>query len=368
MNLPVLLLPPLREVFPLDLEQLAATPVWLVSPAGLQASVLAAWRGHAVELWLDSADLLLVRRKLPKLPDKRLRQALPGTIEDLVVGDVAAMHCTVGPDDSQDERWIAAVPRSPLEALLKALHTAQVDVRQVATPALALPEQPGAMVIWNNPRNQDEVRWAARVGGDLLGGDAALAEALGVDCLSGPGIQLAERQHWNLIEGMVLDLPGKGGERFARVQAQLAPFKQAMLWLLLPLLAFMIGLGLDTGRLALEKQHLAGLPTRLYESLYPGQPVVMDARLLLRHQLDLLLGQSNPGANSRQLLPLLDAAARLRQQLPGQPLPSSSEFASGQLVLKFSLAPSAQPRQLDGFSVQWRNSGREALIGVAERK
>lgn len=368
MNLPILLLPPLREVFPLDPEQLAATPVWLVSTTGLQASVLAAWRGHAVELWLDSADLLLVRRKLPKLPDKRLRQALPGTIEDLVAGDVAAMHCTVGPDGSADERWIAAVPRSPIEALLKALHSAQVDVRLVATPALALPEQPGALATWKNPRNHDELRWVARVGSDVLGGDAALAEALGVDCLGGASIQLAERRHWNLVEGMVLDLPGKGSERFARVQAQLAPLQRALLWLLIPLLFFMIGLALDTGRLALEKQRLAGQPTRLYESLYPGQPVMMDARLLLRHQLDQLLGQSNPGANSRQLLPLLDAGARLRQQLPGQPVPSSSEFASGQLILKFLVAPSAQPRQLDGFSVQWRNSGKEALISVMERK
>ncbi len=366
MKLPVLLLPPLRNINSSDARQLAALPVWNLTVSGMQASTLDAWRGRNVELWLDSADVLLLRRKLPKLPIKRLRQALPNAIEDIVAGDVANLHCTVGPDSTDGQRWIAAVPHPALDSLLKALNTLSINVERVGTPALALLDQPTGVAAWINPASSDELRWAMRIGNDLLGGDAALADALGVACPSVPQIALPDRLNWNLIDDLNIDLPRQRSDRFNRAQSWLQPLQAMLGWLFLPFLIYLLGLGIDTARLALEKRQLAAVPSAIYVSLNPGQPVMMDARLLLRHQLDQLNGQADPGSNPRQLLPLIDAAAQLRKQLPGQPVPAAGEFANGQLILRYAVAPTTQPAKLGHFEITWRSNGREAVISAQE--
>lgn len=367
MAAPTLLLPPLRLLGTEDPGRLADTPVWLVASDGTQGGTLGDWRGRAVALWLDPADVLLLQRTLPALGGRRLRQALPNAIEDGVAVDPASLHCTLGPLGSAGRRWIGAIPRAPIEALLRAMNELDIRVERISSPLLAQLGRPGGMCAWTNPADPGERRWAALIGEQALGGDAALGDSLGVDTPAVTTLPAPELAVWNLAADLDIDLP----RRQRRTWAELAPpwlrtAPRFAALLLVPLALYVAGLGIETLRWSLEKRRLAAVPEQLFGELFPGQPVLMDPRLLLRHKLDELTAGTNPTAGRRQLLPLLDAAAQLRRQLPGQPLPASVTFAAGQLTVSFAAAPGAQPATAGSYAVRWLEKGREAIIYAGE--
>lgn len=366
MNLPTLLLPPLRQIESSTPERLAATPVWVVSDAECQASTLGAWRGHRIDLWLDSADVLLLSRKLPDLPARLLRQALPNALEDAVAGDVGELLCTSGPVSTDGFRWIAAIHRPALEPLLKALRGIEICVDQVGTPALALLDPSAGAATWPNPVATDELRWAARVGNNPLGGDAALGEALGLAYPHGVSLPPPGHMPWNLIGDLAIERAFWQGAWFNPVRERLQVLGRSAMWLTIPLIVFLIGLGLDTTRLSLEKRRLAAIPGQLYQGLFADQPMPEDAYKQLRQQFDSLADQADAGSGARQLLPLLDAAAHLRLQLPDRPRVTRTEFSAGRLILRFAVPPAQQPTVIGNFSVQWRDEGLEALITPRE--
>jgi general secretion pathway protein L len=359
-----LLLPTLPILAPFDSEQLAAKAVSVVGANGVRAGRLGDWRGQSVRLWLDAADVLLVCRPLPALSARRLRQSLPAAIEDAVAGDVAALHCTAGPTLPDGRRWIGAVERAAIESLLDGLAKLDIRVERLSTPIAArLGGSDAAAYAWADPADPGAVRWAAIVDGQALGGDRGLAEALAVMLPAVPTLPAAENVVWNLGEGLVQARLSRPAGQLAMPRWLRALPRFAAL-LLIPLAIHVVGLGAETMRWALEKRRLAAAPEHVFNELFPGQPVVMDARLLLRLQLDLLESAANPSAGGRGLLPLLGAAGELRRQLPGQPLPVTAEYANGRLTLRFAEAPAARPLTAAGQPVRWDENGREAVIGV----
>ena len=366
MTRPVLLLPPLRDIDFSSSDLIAATPVWSLSATAPEISTLGAWQNSTIELWLDPADMLLTQLKLPNLPEKRLRQALPHIIADKLVGDIASLHCTPGPQGSNELRWVSAVPLKALEDLLKVLQSQDVSVERIGSPALTLIKQPNGVTVWENPAKRAEQRWAMHLGNDLLGGDTDLAEAFGARHPGTQNIALGDHPNWNLIVGHAIDPANSKHVRTGQSPTRL-PFIQPLAsGLILPLSVFALGLCIDTIRLALEKRHLTDIPVRLFQSLNPGQELTMAPGFLLNRQLDQLKGQFFPESDGRQLLPLLDAAARLRTALPKQPAPLTTEFAQGKLTLKFSAAPQAQPVTQGQYSVKWERNGHDAIITFRE--
>lgn len=360
-----LLLPPLRTIALTTPEQLAQTPVWVVGAQGPKSGCFGDWRGQDARLWLDGADVLLVPRSLPALPARRLRQALPAAIEDAVAGDVAALHCTAGPALPDGRRWIGAVDRRTIEVLVEELAELDIRVEYLSTPLAALLGRgDGAGVCaWPDPTDPAALRWVGLVEGQALGGDRGLAESLAIALPQVPTLPAPEQAVWDLREGLVqVRLRRPAGTAMPGWLRALPGFAAL---LLIPLAVHIAGLGAETVRWALEKRRLTAMPERVFNELFPGQPVVMDARLLLRRQLDLLESAANPTASGHALLPLLGAAAELRRQLPGQPLPLTVEYANGRLTLRFAEAPGARPPIAAGRPVLWGENGREAVIGGA---
>jgi hypothetical protein len=359
-----LLLPPLRTLAGEDTAGLAATAVWAVESGGPRATRLADWQGNNVRLWLDAADVLFVCRPLPALPARRLRQALPAAIEDAVAGDVAALHCTAGPALPDGRRWIGAVDRAAVMALLEGLAALDIRVERLSTPLAALLGRgdEAAVCAWADPADRAAVRWAGLVDGQALGGDNALAEALAVALPAAPTLPAPEHAVWHLGEGLAPVRPRRPAALVA-TPGWLRALPRLAALLLVPLAIHVTGLASETARWALEKRRLAAIPEQVFGELFPGQPMAMDARLLLRRQLDLLEAAANPAGGGRALLPLLGAAGELRRQLPGQPLPLTAEYANGRLTLRFAEAPAARPLNAGGQPVRWDELGREAVIG-----
>ena len=98
-----------------------------------------------VVLLLAASDVTLLRVAVPPLSAARLKAALPGLVEDQILGDPADCVLAAGPADAEGLRSIAVVQRAWLDVLVKAL-VAQGAHSVAAVPAqLCLPYQPGAV-------------------------------------------------------------------------------------------------------------------------------------------------------------------------------------------------------------------------------
>ena len=98
-----------------------------------------------VVLLLAASDVTLLRMAVPPLSASKLKAALPGLVEEQVLGDPADCVLAAGPADAEGQRTVAVVQRAWLEVLVKAL-VAQGAHSVSAVPAqLCLPYQPGAV-------------------------------------------------------------------------------------------------------------------------------------------------------------------------------------------------------------------------------
>jgi general secretion pathway protein L len=103
-------------------------------------------QARRVVLLLAASDVTLLRVKIPPLSGARLKQALPGLVEDQILGDPFDCVLVAGPAAGADAmRTVAVVQRAWLEVLVKTL-LAQGARSIKALPAqLCLPFEPGAV-------------------------------------------------------------------------------------------------------------------------------------------------------------------------------------------------------------------------------
>jgi general secretion pathway protein L len=111
---------------------------WVLSPDGLavaatgQASPAALPKADRAVLVLDDADVSWHRIDIPKAPPARLRAALAGAMEELLLDDEEALHFALGPSAAPGKGgWVAVVHRGWLTSALAALEGAGIEVEEV---------------------------------------------------------------------------------------------------------------------------------------------------------------------------------------------------------------------------------------------
>lgn len=297
-----------------------------------------------VVLLLAAADVTLLHVKVPPLSHARLKAALPGLVEEQILGDPSECVLVAAPAQSADGmRSIAVVQRAWLEPLVRTLlaHGAR---SVAALPAqLCLPLQPGSVsaaigaseiTLRHSLYEGLGLALAGTPAGALqtvraLAGDSPLVlyvphdqlgeyQALAAD--AGPGIAL-EADHWaHWIAGSKstsLDLaPGLGA-----AGAQARNWKRWRWPLRLALLALAVnlaGLNIEWLRLKREADALRQSMVQIFKAAYPKETVILDPQAQMRRNVAIAK------AGSGQLGPdeftyLAAAFGEARRALPRQP-------------------------------------------------
>ncbi|MYN46425.1 general secretion pathway protein GspL [Pseudoduganella sp. FT93W] len=113
------------------------------APLGNLADLVAAAR--RVVLLLAAADVTLLQVTAPPLSPARLKAALPGLVEEQVLGDPAECVLAAGAADAQGLRTVAVAQRVWLERLAQALLAQGAHSIALLPAQLCLPYQPGTV-------------------------------------------------------------------------------------------------------------------------------------------------------------------------------------------------------------------------------
>jgi len=99
-----------------------------------------------VVLLLAASDVTLLRLKTPPLAGARLRAALPGLVEEHILGDAHDCLFAAGAPDAAGLRTVAVAQRAWVEVLVKALLAQGARKIALLPSQLCLPLPPGGMV------------------------------------------------------------------------------------------------------------------------------------------------------------------------------------------------------------------------------
>ena len=347
-----------------------------------------------VVLLLAAADVTLLRVKIPPLSSARLKQALPGLVEDQILGDPADCVLVASPASAaaagnDGMRTVAVVQRTWLEVLVKAL-LAQGARSIKALPAqLCLPLAPGGM--------------AAAIGGDessleltlrqsqyeghgmtvapqpaqalqmlralqalqtpgtpvtlyLPASELARYQAL-LDGSSETGIKL-EAEHWAHVvaasKSMALDLMpalGAAGAQARDWRRWRWPLRLALLALLVNL----AGLNLEWMQLKRDAQAVRSSMLQTFKAAYPKETVILDPEAQMRKNIaQARLSSGQPGVDEFTAI-----SAALGEAMGGaNARVASLEYRERSLFVK--LKPDAISSGADGKE-QLREQVRSAL-------
>jgi general secretion pathway protein L len=263
-----------------------------------------------IVLLLAGADVSLLSVQAPPLSGARLKAALPGLVEEHILGDPADTVLVAAPEQPDGTRPIAVVDRQWLEALVKSL-LAQGARTVTAVPAqLCLPLQPGSVAaaisgveltlrqslfqgfgLALDATPAVVLQTARTFGGDaplvLYVPPAQMGEYQALAQEAGPGITLEadDWAHW--IAGSkttALDLVSGLG-------AAGAPTRDWRRWrwpIALAALAIavnLIGLNVDWLRLRREAATVRQSMTQTYRNVYPNETAILDPVLQMRQHI-----------------------------------------------------------------------------------
>ncbi|TFW34120.1 type II secretion system protein GspL [Massilia horti] len=310
-----------------------------------------------VVLLLSGADVTLLMLPVPPLSGARLKSALPGLVEEHILGDPMDAVLVAGPAQADGTRPVAVAQRDWLEPLVRTL-LAQGARSVTALPfQLCLPLEPGSVTV-EIGYGELTLRQGQYQGLGLaldgtpasmlqtarsLAGDAPLllcvppgqvGEYQALASEAGPGIGLAATDwpHWIAgAKSVLLDLvPGLG--------AAGAPTRDWRRWrwpLRLALLAVVINLvGLNAQWIGLRREANAVRQqiNTTFRSVYPNEPV-SDPVLQMRQNI------SRARANTGDVAPdeftyLAAAYGEAAQTLPRQPGIASMDYRERALSIK----------------------------------
>lgn len=266
-------------------------------PLGKLSDLIAASR--RVVLLLAATDVTLLALPVPPLAGARLKAALPGLVEEHILGDPAEAVLVAGPLQPDNTRPVAVVQRDWLESLVRAV-LAQGARTVAALPSqLCLPLQPGSVsavisggeLILRQGQYQgmglglDGPPAAVLQTARALAGDAPLVLYVPHDQLgeyqvlaaeAGPGIALEpdDWAHWvagarsinfDLVPGI-----GAAGARATDWRRWRWPIALTGLALVVTL----VGLNIEWMRLRGEEAAVRQSIVQAYRSAYPGGPVI----------------------------------------------------------------------------------------------
>lgn len=290
-----------------------------------------------VVLLLAAADVTLLRVKIPPLSSARLKQALPGLVEDQILGDpldcvlLAAPSTPVGV--GQDGmRTVAVVQRAWLEVLVKAL-LAQGARSIKALPAqLCLPLAPGcvAAAISGDENNLELTLRQSQYEGYGMTISPQPAQALqtlrALQALQTPGAPVTlflpaselaryqelldasneagvalEAEHWAHVvaasKALALDLIpalGTAGAQARNWQHWRWPLRLALLTLLVNL----AGINVEWMQLKRDAQAVRLSMLQTFKAAYPKETVILDPEAQMRKNIaQAKLSSGQPAAD-----------------------------------------------------------------------
>lgn len=266
--------------------------------------------GNRVVLLLAGADVSLLSVQAPPLTGARLKAALPGLVEEHILGDPLEHVLVAAPQQLDDTRPIAVVDRDWLEAIVRSL-LAQGARSVAAVPAqLCLPLQPGSVsaaiqgteltlrqgLFQGFGLALDAVPAVVLQTARAFSGDAPLVlyvpagqlgEYQALASEAGPGIALEtdDWAHWiagskstalDLVSGL-----GAAGSQPRDWRRWRWPIRLALLALAVNL----IGLNVEWLRLKREAETVRQSMTQTFRSVYPNQTTILDPVAQMRQNI-----------------------------------------------------------------------------------
>jgi general secretion pathway protein L len=350
----------------------------VASFGGIDASMQAASAGDAplslmpkaasVDLLFDVSDVFTTRVDAPRLSESRLRQALPGLVEERLLSDAADCHLafapdtgTAGPSEAPLRIAVAAIDRVTLTRALDAASEAGLRVRSAASALYSIPAPSGDTMSIRLDRGRGLVRTGEHAGFAFdLEGEAPPALGLAVKQLGIKRIQVYGRDAAHLlmfapqlgVEVIDLKRPfdaaslsgavellqeryAAGGRMGLPTLAALAGsrlLKPILGWAAVALLIGVAGVNAYAWKLGSEASALRDSMNTAFRSAFPGESPVDVVLQTLRHlrELRARAGQASPDDFS-----VLNAQAA--QLLASAPVGSLAgvEYRDAALTLKF---------------------------------
>jgi general secretion pathway protein L len=311
-----------------------------------------------VVLLLAGADVSLLSVEAPPLTGARLKAALPGLVEEHILGDPADCVLVAAPQQPDDTRPIAVVDRDWLEAIVRSL-LAQGARSVAAVPAqLCLPLQPGTVsaaihgaeltlrqgLFQGFGLALDAVPAVVLQTARAFSGDAPLVlyvphgqlgeyQALALD--AGPGISFEtdDWAHWiagskstslDLVSGL-----GAAGSQPRDWRRWRWPIRLALLALAINL----IGLNVEWLRLRREAETVRQSMTQTFRSAYPNQTTILDPVAQMRQ--NVARARASTGEVAPDEFTYMTAAfGEAERSLPRQPGIASIEYRERALSVK----------------------------------
>jgi general secretion pathway protein L len=383
----------------------ASEPCMIVLSAegGYQRMSLEAMVGvRAVRLIFDARDVTISEVKLPPLKGAKLRQALPGALEDLLLQDPAL--CVLAfvkvPKNSSGLSTVAALDKNWFEFVLGVFERRKITVMSAHAAHLVLPQaansfdlvaaHEGIGLAWLDANGgKAGMGWGASSDADFRAESLNSALQAATLVLTGKDIDASRWPVRAFIEDASWQTALEKGLRHQHRQVQLEPLPRPERFPLdfstldfmpsrsgtalsrwaadtdwrrwrLPLaiaatalLCYLVGLNLQWARLNQEKVALKEQIDRRFKQTFPAVPMVVDPIAQGQKALANLRarnGQSGPD----DFLPLL---TRFSQALGdnGNDSLSSVEYREGKLKVRF------KPERIEA------KNAREALIQGAQR-
>jgi general secretion pathway protein L len=263
-----------------------------------------------VVLLLAAADVSLLSVAAPPLTGARLKAALPGLVEEHILGDPADCVLVAAPQQPDDSRPIAVVDRDWLEAIVRSLLAQGARVVAAVPAQLCLPLQPGTVsaaihgaeltlrqgLFQGFGLALDAAPAVVLQTARAFSGDAPLVlyvphgqlgeyQALALD--AGPGItfEADDWAHWiagskstalDLVSGL-----GAAGSQPRDWRRWRWPIRLALLALAVNL----IGLNIEWLRLRREAETVRQSMTQTFRSAYPNQTTILDPVAQMRQNV-----------------------------------------------------------------------------------
>jgi general secretion pathway protein L len=310
-----------------------------------------------VVLLLAATDVTLLTLPVPPLSGARLKAALPGLVEEHILGDPAEAVLVAGPIQPDNKRPVAVVQRDWLESLVRSL-LAQGARTVAALPSqLCLPLQPGSVsaaidggeltlrqgLYQGLGLGLDGPPAAALQTARALAGDAPLVlyvppEQLGeyqaLAAEAGPGIALEANDwaHWvagakttnfDLVPGI-----GAAGARATDWRRWRWPIALASLAVVVTL----IGLNIEWLRLRGEEAQIRRTMAQTFRNAYPRDPVINPVAQMRQN---IARAQANTGQVGTDEFTWLAAAfGEALRELGRPPSVTSIEYRERTLTVK----------------------------------
>jgi len=320
-----------------------------------------------VVLLLAAADVTLLQVSVPPLSPARLKAALPGLVEEHVLGDLAdcvLAASSTGAHGLQGMRTIAVAQRLWLERLVQALLAQGAHSIAILPAQLCLPYQPGtvAAALGVSDAGFELAMRTAQAGGfgmtlpaqapaalqtvrALAGSEpvtlylpaAQLAQCEAV-LASDPtlhGITLMEDQwvHWiAAARAGALDLaPALGTANGAGRQWQ--RWRWPLRIAVLALLVNVVGLNVEWLRLRREAETVRLSMLQTFKAAYPNESVILDPAAQMRKKIALAKAQGGEAA-ADEFTVLSAALGEALAQLPRKDIIATLEYRERALFLK----------------------------------